>query len=265
MQAENNTNTDKIRRFILGVPVDICRDPLSAAIDLHSKGGGQIVTLNSEILLSATRNCSLLNSIRSADLIIADSAGITWALRTQGINTNHFPGIDLARSLLTHAESNDWKVALIGSKPRVINRLIQIFSEELPKLQLILSTHGYHRQESWRDIEASLKKLNPDLVLVALGSPLQETWSCRVKKKGCPGLWIGVGGSFDVWSGLQRRAPQLMQKLQIEWLYRLVKDPCRLGRVFDLSSFVLGVFLQTKQTSKADSTKSNCSLPNKNQ
>jgi len=82
--------------------------------------------------------------------------------------------------------------------------------------------------------------LNPDLVLVALGVPRQETWSQRVHP-GCTGLWMGVGGSFDVWAGTKKRAPQWMGRLQIEWLYRLIQEPSRWRRMLAIPAFVWAV------------------------
>ena len=99
---------------------------------------------------------------------------------------------------------------------------------------------GYQAPETWPGVEAQLRALKPDLVLVALGVPRQETWSERVAA-GQPGLWMGVGGSFDVWAGTKRRAPGWMCRMQLEWLYRLIQEPSRWRRMLSLPAFALKV------------------------
>ena len=112
--------------------------------------------------------------------------------------------------------------------------------EELPQrirgLNLALAVDGYQAPEAWPGVEAELKALKPDLVLVALGVPRQETWSERVAA-GQNGLWMGVGGSFDVWAGIKKRAPGWMCRMQLEWLYRLMQEPARWRLMLSLSAF----------------------------
>ena len=115
---------------------------------------------------------------------------------------------------------------------------------ELPQcirgLNLALAVDGYQAPEAWPGVEAQLRALKPDLVLVALGVPRQETWSERVAA-GQPGLWMGVGGSFDVWAGTKKRAPGWMCRMQLEWLYRLIQEPSRWRRMLSLPAFALKV------------------------
>ena len=115
---------------------------------------------------------------------------------------------------------------------------------ELPQrirgLTLALAVDGYQPPEAWPGIEDQLKALKPDLVLVALGVPRQEIWSERVAS-GQPGLWMGVGGSFDVWAGVKKRAPGWMCRMQFEWLYRLIQEPSRWRRMLSLPAFALKV------------------------
>ena len=99
---------------------------------------------------------------------------------------------------------------------------------------------GTQDPELWPGIERQLQQARPDLVLVALGVPRQETWIQRLHI-GQPGLWMGVGGSFDVWSGTKERAPVWMGRLQIEWLYRLIQEPHRWRRMLALPAFALQV------------------------
>lgn len=236
MDAVSTDPCDQHRYHVLDVGVDACRDVRAAAIGLHARGGGQIVTLNAEMTMMARSNPSLGQAIAAAQLVIPDGAGVVWALRRQGVRVRRTPGIELAYALLTYAEAHNWSVALVGAAPEVMEQLRLRLAELLPSLQLVLAEHGYQSAETWPPVEQRLLDLRPDLVLVALGVPRQETWTHRLHG-GQPGLWMGVGGSFDVWAGVKRRAPEWMSRLQVEWAYRLIQEPSRWRRMLSLPAF----------------------------
>ena len=239
-----STNPDDRRRCsVLGVPVDACRDVRAAAVGLHAGGGGRIVTLNAEMTMAARANPELGQAIATADLVIPDGAGVVWALSRQGVNVVKSAGIELAWTLLRYAAAHEWRVALVGSAPAVMEALRQDLPQRLPGLNLVMAVDGYHPAESWPGLEADLRDLKPDLVLIALGVPRQETWSQRVSQ-GAAGIWMGVGGSFDVWAGVKRRAPAWMCRWQIEWLYRLLQEPTRWRRMLSLPAFAWDVLRQ---------------------
>jgi N-acetylglucosaminyldiphosphoundecaprenol N-acetyl-beta-D-mannosaminyltransferase len=234
------TATEARRARVLGVPVDVCPDVLAAAVALWQRGGGQIVTLNAEMTMAARSDPALGAAITSAALVIPDGAGVVWALGRQGLRVRRSPGIELARALLAHAAAHGWRVALVGASPAVMDQLVARLRHELPGLQLVFSAHGYQSPEAWPALEQELLAAAPDLVLVALGVPRQETWIQRLPgRRG--GLWMGVGGSFDVWAGVKKRAPTWMGALQIEWLYRLLQEPSRWRRMLALPSFACAV------------------------
>jgi len=234
------TATTPLRTHVLGVPVDVCGDVLEAALDLHERGGGQIVTLNAEMTMAARADAGLGEAIADADLVIADGAGVVWALGRQGLRVRRSPGIELAWALLEQAAARGWRVALVGASPAVMEALQRRLSEELPQLDLALCLHGYQEAAAWPELEERLLALQPDLVLVALGVPRQETWIHGLPRPR-RGLWMGVGGSFDVWAGAKKRAPEWMGQLQIEWLYRLVQEPSRWRRMLSLPRFAKAV------------------------
>ena len=239
-----STNPDDRRRCsVLGVPVDACRDVRAAAVGLHAGGGGRIVTLNAEMTMAARANPDLGQAIATADLVIPDGAGVVWAVSRQGVQVVKSAGIELAWSLLRYAAAHQWRVALLGSAPAVMDALRQELPQRLPGLNLVMAVDGFQPTESWPGLEAALRDLKPDLVLIALGVPRQETWSQRVCQ-GASGVWMGVGGSFDVWAGVKRRAPAWMCRWQIEWLYRLLQEPSRWRRMLSLPAFAWDVLRQ---------------------
>ncbi len=237
--------TTPLRTHVLGVPVDVCPDVLQAALDLHERGGGQIVTLNAEMTMAARADAALGRAIAAADLVIADGAGVVWALGRQGHRIRRSPGIELAWALLQQAARRGWRVALVGASPAVMETLQATLRRQLPQLDLALCLHGYQEAAAWPELEQQLLALQPDLVLVALGVPRQETWihSLAAQRRG---LWMGVGGSFDVWAGTKKRAPLWMGRLHIEWLYRLVQEPSRWRRMLALPRFTWAVLRERR-------------------
>ncbi|MFQ6539366.1 MULTISPECIES: WecB/TagA/CpsF family glycosyltransferase [Aphanothece] len=229
-----------LRTQVLSVPVDVCPDVKAAALALHAAGGGQIVTLNAEMTMAARANPALGAAIDAAQLVIPDGAGVVWALGRQGFKVRRSPGIELAHSLLSHAASHGWRVALVGASPEVMEQLTGSLRQRMPELDLVFALHGYQPPEAWPALEARLLAAAPDLVLVALGVPRQEVWIQHLGgRRG--GLWMGVGGSFDVWAGVKKRAPAWMGALQIEWLYRLIQEPSRWRRMLALPAFAWDV------------------------
>ncbi|MFN9622456.1 MAG: WecB/TagA/CpsF family glycosyltransferase [Cyanobacteriota bacterium] len=238
--------TNQLRAHVLGLPVSVCADVLAAAVDLHDHGGGQIVTINAEMTMAALANPALEAAIRGADLVIPDGAGVVWALGRQGIRVRRAPGIELARQLLEHAAAVGWRVALVGSSPQVLEGLCPRLAREIPGLKLVMAIHGYADPRAWPSLEEQLLSMDPDLTLVALGVPRQELWI-----QGLPhpltGLWMGVGGSFDVWAGNKKRAPRWMGRIHLEWLYRLLQEPTRWRRMLALPAFVRAVLSGSPQ------------------
>ena len=235
--------TEPMRTRVLGVQVAVCADVFEAALALKQRGGGQIVTLNAEMTMAAKADPTLGAAIEAAQLVIPDGAGVVWALGRQGYRVRRSPGIELARELLVHAAGHQWRVALVGASPTVMAQLTARLRQELPELLLVLTAHGYQPPAAWPGLEQQLVAAKPDLVLAALGVPRQETWIHGLPgRRG--GLWMGVGGSFDVWAGTKKRAPSWMGALQIEWLYRLVQEPSRWRRMLSLPQFAWAVLQQ---------------------
>ena len=225
---------------VLGVQVAVSLNVFASALELKQRGGGQIVTLNAEMTMAAKADPALGSAIAHADLVIPDGAGVVWALGRHGYRVRRSPGIELARQLLVYAAAHRWRVALVGESPEVMDLLVARLRAEIPDLDVAFAIHGYQDREQWPGIEQQLLAAQPDLVLAALGVPRQETWIQHLHP-GQPGLWMGVGGSFDVWSGCKQRAPEWMGRLQIEWLYRLIQEPSRWRRMLALPAFAWAV------------------------
>ena len=208
------------------------------AINYATKG--QVVTINPEMIDYASKNKDFANIINEAELVIPDGIGVQLGLKILGHNVRRIAGIEFARKMIEKYSNENKSIALVGAKPHVIENAVANLKKEIPNINIVYYHDGYFKDNN--EILSELQKLQPALVLSALGSPKQEEFNYIGKKLLPESLFIGVGGSFDVWSGEVERAPQIYQKLCIEWLYRTIKEPKRFKKIFPtLPLFVLKV------------------------
>jgi N-acetylglucosaminyldiphosphoundecaprenol N-acetyl-beta-D-mannosaminyltransferase len=213
-------------------------------VDSFVQEGGfhHIVTLNAEIIYQAQFNQPLKDLINSADLVTPDGAGIVWAAGFLGEPVpERVTGIDLMLEICKQARHNGWRIYLLGGSPGVADEAADKLRAQYPNINIVGTHHGYFKENEEAEVLEKVRKAEPDLIFVALGAPRQEFW-IRAHKESLPvKVAIGVGGSFDVVSGRVKRAPVWMQKLKLEWLARLIKEPWRLKRMLSLPKFVLMV------------------------
>lgn len=216
-------------------------DAVKEALNLiKDQKGGQIITINPEMIQSAKSKIYFKQVLKDADMVLPDGVGIKIGLKLKNININRIAGIEFSYKMLEKCAENNIPVALIGAKPHVVSKAVKVLIEQIPNLKVAYYYNGYFKEEE-RVIQ-ELKRNNPKFVLVALGSPRQEYFIQNALKELPNAVMIGVGGSFDVWSGNVKRAPEIYQKLGLEWLYRTVKEPKRIKRIFPtLPKFVFNV------------------------
>lgn len=164
--------------------------------------------------------------------LIPDGIGIVKAARILKYDIKErITGIDLASELLKIANSNKYKLALLGASPEVSEKLEEIIKNKYSNINLIKCENGYtDKKDLFFD---EIAKLEPDICLVAIGIPNQEKLIYRHLNKFKKGIFVGVGGSFDVLSGTKKRAPKIFINTNTEWLYRIVKEPKRLKRFYN--------------------------------
>ena len=219
-------NRDLVK--ILGYGTDSFNE--EEALDYIFNTHGQVVTINPEMISEALKNPGLTKIINNAELVIPDGIGIQIGLKILGHDIKRIAGIDFGKKL-TEKFSNEGKtVAFIGAKPKVAEIAVQKLKEEISNLNVVYVHDGYFSDE--KTVIEEIIKLKPDLILVALGSPKQEFFIYSLKKELPNAVMIGLGGSFDVWSGQVERAPEIWRNLYLEWLYRAIKNPERFKRIF---------------------------------
>ncbi|MBQ3509602.1 MAG: WecB/TagA/CpsF family glycosyltransferase [Peptococcaceae bacterium] len=208
----------------------------------------QIVTANAEIIYQASKNEKMRNIINNAQMVTADGSGVVWASRQLGEPLEQrVTGIDLVNSICEQSAKDKWKIYILGSAPGVAATAAVNIRDKFPGCNIVGTHHGYFNAKEEKQILAELEQLKPDVLFVALGAPKQEYWIAdHLADLGIP-VGMGIGGSMDVLSGNVKRAPKWMQKMSLEWLYRLVIQPTRFKRVLALPKFMLAVKKQAKQ------------------
>lgn len=211
----------------------------------------QIVTANAEIIYQASKNEKMRTVINQAQMVTADGSGVVWASRQLGEPLEQrVTGIDLVNSICEKSAQDKWKIYILGSAPGVAATAAVNIRDKFPGCNIVGTHHGYFNAKEEKQILEELGQLKPDVLFVALGAPKQEYWIAEhLPKLGIP-VGMGIGGSMDVLSGNVKRAPKWMQKLSLEWLYRLLIQPKRFKRVLALPKFMLAVKKQAKQQNK---------------
>lgn len=233
---------NEARAHVLGLPVDLIDLPGAVARLARAREGGesvQVVTLNAEMAMEAQGDEELSRAIRRAGLVIPDGAGVVWALRRQGRRVARLPGIDLIGQLFT--AHPDLRYFFLGADTSVCEAAAANARARYPGLNVVGTHHGYFAPEDEPAVIRAVRAAAPDVLLVALGVPRQEKWIARHQAAlGVPAC-VGVGGTLDVLAGRVRRAPAVLRRVQLEWLYRLYREPWRWRRMQALPRFVRAV------------------------
>lgn len=206
-----------------------------------------VVTANPEIVMYARTHPDYAATLSSADFIAPDGIGIVKA--AQSLNTpikERVPGYELMLDLLDVANKEGHRVYFLGARPEVVEKTVAKVSENWPSVRIAGYHHGYFDHSNPKMIK-QVQQTKPDMIFVAFGFPRQENWIDEYLKTADKGLAMGVGGSFDVLSGNAKRAPQLVRKFHVEWLYRLVRQPSRWKRMLAIPQFLNHVRVQKKE------------------
>ncbi len=232
---------ESTQRFsILGMPVDLLEDyPQCLAERLAQGLGTHVVTLNAEMTMQAQVEPELAAILHQADLVIPDGAGVVLYLRLYGKKIQRCPGIELAETVLHRSvqTASPWTCFFYGGAPGVAAAAAQKWQQQLPNLAIAGTQHGYLSPDEMQKFLPTLQELQPQIIFVGLGVPRQEHWIAQHRHL-CPhAIWIGVGGSFDIWSERKSRAPGWLRNNNLEWVYRLYQEPWRWQRMLALPKF----------------------------
>jgi N-acetylglucosaminyldiphosphoundecaprenol N-acetyl-beta-D-mannosaminyltransferase len=206
---------------------------------LQQQQGTHVVTLNAEMAMQAESNEALAAIIRQAELVVPDGSGVVLYLQFHGNRVRRCPGIELAELLLRQSVTLEQScpVFFYGGAPGVAQTAADRWQQQVPGLPIAGVQHGYLTIDEQPLLLQTLKDLQPHIILVGLGVPRQEFWIADHRHI-CPNaIWIGVGGSFDIWAGTKTRAPGWLRNNHLEWAYRLYQEPWRWRRMLALPKF----------------------------
>jgi len=212
---------------------------------LEKDEGLHIVTINPEIIMNALKNKDLERAIKGADLVIPDGVGIKVAFKIKGIEQEQIPGIDFAKKILERCVQMQYSVGFLGAKEEVLQATVDNLQKNYQKIKISYQRNGFFNEEDEEAIVERIKSTDTKVLFVALGSPKQDLFIEKYKEQLNNVVMIGVGGTFDVWSNKVKRAPKIFQKFGCEWLYRTLKQPSRIKRIFPaLPLFVFKVIME---------------------
>ncbi len=225
------------RVHLLGIPVDSLT---SLQVNeylrtlLQSKEQHQINTPNSEMMVASRSHPNFADVLKNGSLNIPDSIGIVWAAKWTG---QHLPeritGVDTMQQLCSQLDASS-PVFLLGAAEGIAEQVAEKLQRRNNNLVIAGTFAGSPREEDTQESIKRIKASKASVLFVAYGSPAQELWIAK-HLADMPNIKVamGVGGAFDFIAGKQRRAPQAFQQLGLEWLWRLMQEPKRIGRIWN--------------------------------
>ena len=230
-----------LRTEIMGVGFDdLTLDEAAQRAAGMIDGGGfhYVVTPNPELVDRARREEPFRQALNGADLVLPDGIGVVYAARLLGRRLKgRCPGIDFAGKLMEHMARTGLRLYLLGAKPGVAEAAAARLEIRYPGLTICGTHDGYFQEDA--PVVEEIRRAGADVVFVCLGAPKQEYWMVKNGPATGARLMAGLGGSLDVFAGVVERAPESWQRLGLEWLYRLTREPKRIGRMARLPLFLV--------------------------
>ena len=223
---------DNRRVTILGADIDVLSVAETIALVeryVQQKEPLHLIGVNADKLNEMAKNERLCTIVNNCGVINADGASVVLASKFLGKELpERVAGIDLMEDLVELSEKRGYRIYLLGAKQNVVEETAEILQSRYPALKIVGIRNGYFKEEDWPVVSAEIKQAIPDFVFVGITSPLKEYLVEFLQSDGHKYVFMGVGGSFDVISGNISRAPKWVQRLNMEWFYRMLQEPKRL-------------------------------------
>ena len=213
---------------------------------LHSPGAHRVATPNPEIVEACRENLAARQAVNSADLVLADGIGVVKGAQILGTPLKgRIPGIEFAAGLMERMAQEGLSLFLLGAKPGVAETAGKRLAEKYPGLKIAGTHDGYFQEDA--PVVQAIQASGADCVFVCLGAPMQELWMAKHGEATGAHLLCGLGGSLDVFAGAVERAPKFWCDHNLEWFYRLCKNPRRAGRMMKLPLFLVHVHKEKRR------------------
>jgi len=236
---------------ILGANVDcVTMDQAMTLIEsfIESRAPHIIVTADSSGLVAAQADPEFRKILLSADLVTPDSAGVLWAAKRKRARiTARVSGVDIVARVCALSADKGYRIYLLGAAPGVANMAAEKLRLAYPGCNIVGTRNGFFPRESDEVVAKEIAESKPDVLFVAMGIPRQEKFIAATQRIIQAPVAIGVGGSLDVFSGRAKRAPKLIQKLNLEWLWRTLLNPRKFSKAKALPVFAWRVIREGKK------------------
>lgn len=234
------------RLNVLGMPVDDASMPeIFSYVDSLIKEGKRdnyILAVNPEKIMALRKGRFSRDMFEKASVLIPDGIGVVLAIRLlYGVKAERVTGVDLMHGLCREAAVRGHKIFIYGSREEVNRNAADKIKDMYPGISIVGRSHGYVSDGEMDSLVRKINDSGADILFVALGSPKQEEWIQKYLPRLDIKLCQAVGGTLDTITSRVKRAPVLMQKLGLEWFYRLVKEPTRIYRMRVLPLFAYHV------------------------
>jgi N-acetylglucosaminyldiphosphoundecaprenol N-acetyl-beta-D-mannosaminyltransferase len=206
---------------------------------LKTDNTSTIYTPNPEIIMMAQDDQELSNALFNGDLIVPDGIGLLYASKLHKLGlTERVTGFDLMEKMIEYSNRRKLKIFLLGSKPKVAEKAAVNINKKFSNVDIVGTNDGYFDEDEGYKVLDLINEKKPDILFVALGASKQEKWIEKNKKILNTSIAMGVGGCIDVWAGEVKRAPKIFIKMNLEWLYRFIKQPSRFKRMLSIPKFI---------------------------
>ncbi len=234
---------------ILGVPFSALTEQQTFArcVEfIHTDTPHMVITAGPEFVMRVKNEPQLRTLLAAADLITPDGIGIVIASKWYGKHlADRVTGVALTEHLLAYAHENQLRVHFLGAAENSLQWALQAVRHKYPQVN-IYGRNGYFTSDQIDEVIAEILQVHPHVLFVGLGQPRQEQFIAAYKERMGVPLAVGIGGVIDVLGGTVKRAPLVMQRMQLEWLYRLWREPSRWRRQLVLPQFALTAWLDAR-------------------
>jgi N-acetylglucosaminyldiphosphoundecaprenol N-acetyl-beta-D-mannosaminyltransferase len=208
--------------------------------NIREEGDNMLVTsVNSAMTIISKKNKLISDAINFSNIINIDGMSIYFALRILGFKVpERVAGPDLFYNLIKLSSDKGYRVYFLGSKPEAIQAMISNFNSEFPKLKIAGYQHGYYKEDEMDMIFKNIENSKADMLFLGITSPKRELFINEYFSRSHVKIWKGVGGAFDIFANLTKRAPKWIQNIGMEWFYRLYQEPKRMWKRYLITNTV---------------------------
>ena len=236
------------KAYIENLPIGLWRNQGQLLAELVPGPGNCIpafvIAINAEKVVRARKDRAFGALMASGSHLYPDGIGVVWVLRIAGYQVSRIAGADLWLALMKRAEQHKLRVFLVGGRPEVLDRTVSKLLVVCPSLEIVGARDGYSDPDLAANLKKEIELANPHIVTVGLGTPLQEQLIQKLWIENPTRCYMGVGGTYDAFTGVVQRAPLWIQRAGLEWLYRLIREPSRAGRQKAILQFAGAVIIR---------------------